>query len=159
MRMLIKNLLLSVFFLSAWALTAQDFSKEEVTQKLDGLSDKDKVEFVIKNFYKLYSADFDNTIALANEAVSLSRKHQWKDLEGKSQVCLGVVYFLKGDYENALPKYNRAIDLFDSLHHQEGQGRLDDHHELQVTHQITAKRHHIQNAATYSNSRIMNQFF
>jgi signal transduction histidine kinase len=115
-----KILLLTLFFAPLNILFAQTFSKEEVQKKLEKTTPKEKVEFITKNFYKIYSADFENASTLAREAIKLSRDNKWKDLEARSSVCLGVVSFLKGDYENALPHYNRGIDIFDSIQNNDG---------------------------------------
>ena len=111
------TLILAVFCLFS---VAQDLSRANTAKQLDGLSDQEKVKFINKNFYKLYSADFANASELAQWAVETSFRNKWKEEEAFANLGWGVITYLSGKYDNVLPKYFRARDLFDSLHHQAG---------------------------------------
>lgn len=77
--------------------------------------DRDSVQFINKNFYKLYSADFQRAAGLAKWARDISHKNHWANEEAWSNLNWGVVTYLSSDYNNVLPKYFRALQLFDSL--------------------------------------------
>ncbi|MEJ0029781.1 MAG: sensor histidine kinase [Bacteroidota bacterium] len=77
--------------------------------------DRDSIQFINKNFYKIYSSDFDHAKELAKWAAETSHKNNWPSEEAWSQLNWGVVTFLSSDYNNVLPRYFRAVKLFDSL--------------------------------------------
>lgn len=88
------------------------------------LTDKEQVEYIIKNFYSIYSTDFDNALVLTKRAADISHKNKWKDQEGQALMFQGIVYYLKGNYENSLPQFLSAYTLFDSLKNEEALIRL-----------------------------------
>lgn len=96
-------------------LQGQDFSPEGYQELSQGLSEVEKVQFINKNFYKLYSADFDHAKSLATWAASATRKNGWPKEEAYAQLNLGVAAYLAGDYPEVLTAYFRSRDLFDSL--------------------------------------------
>lgn len=79
------------------------------------LNDLDSVRYINKNFYKLYSADFQRSAELARWATEVSHKNHWAAEEAWSNLDWGVVTYLSSDYKNVLPKYFRSMELFDSL--------------------------------------------
>ncbi|MEI9919692.1 MAG: sensor histidine kinase [Bacteroidota bacterium] len=82
--------------------------------------DRDSIQFINKNFYKIYSADFDRAKEIAKWAAETSHKNHWASEEAWSQLNWGVVTFLSSDYNNVLPRYFRSVHLFDSLKDQTG---------------------------------------
>lgn len=80
----------------------------------------DSVRFINKNFYKLYSADFARAKELAKWASDISHKNKWASEEAYANLNWGVITYLSSDYQNVLPKYFRALELFDSLNDQHG---------------------------------------
>jgi two-component system NarL family sensor kinase len=82
--------------------------------------DRDSVHFINKNFYKLYSADFNRAAGLAKWATEVSHKNHWVNEEAWSQLNWGVVTYLSSDYKNVLPHYLRSALLFDSLEDRNG---------------------------------------
>lgn len=107
-------LLLFVLVIPA-LLQGQDFTPEGYQKLSHGLSEAEKVQFINKNFYKLYSADFDHAKGLATWAASVTRKNRWPKEEAYAQLNLGVAAYLAGDYPDVLTAYFRSRDLFDSL--------------------------------------------
>lgn len=83
-------------------------------------SDFRKVEYINKNFYKLYSADFKNALELTQWAAQTAQKHGWKEQEAFALMGWGVVTYLGGDYANVLPRYLRALEIFEALNHKAG---------------------------------------
>lgn len=122
MKKLLPFLFLLIFF--PCFTDAQDFSPPEVDRKLQTLSDKDKVEFINENFYKIYSADFVNAKRLAQFATTTAAQNGWKDQEAYGYMNQGVVTYLKGEYDEALPFFIRSSKLFDSLHDAQGLARV-----------------------------------
>lgn len=112
--------LLSLLIFFSCCIHAQTFSPEEVDRQMKTMSDEEKIEFIHSNFYKIYSADLPHAARLTQLSTELSHKNGWKDKEAYGLVYQGVAAFLQGDYKKALPFYNRAIDLFDSLDHHDG---------------------------------------
>lgn len=103
---------------------AQKLSAEEHDKKLEGLSEQERVDYIIKNFYSIYSADFDHALELTSQAADISKKNNWKDKQAYNEMYHGVVYYLKGDYKNALPHFLKSYSIFDSLKHYEGLARV-----------------------------------
>jgi two-component system, NarL family, sensor kinase len=101
-------------------LIAQNFSRKGSDEKMTGMTDQQKVQFINKNFYKLYSADFGNTKGLTLWAAETSKINKWKEEEAFANLGLGVISYLSGDYNNVLPTYFKARDIFDSLQNKSG---------------------------------------
>ncbi|HCW07171.1 MAG TPA: hypothetical protein DGG95_07390, partial [Cytophagales bacterium] len=99
---------------------AQDFSKSGSLEQLKALGEKEKVLFINKNYYALYSADFTNADSLAGWAAATSKKNHWKKEEADAQLNWAVITYLSGAYDKVLPKYFKALTLYDSLHDKRG---------------------------------------
>lgn len=93
----------------------QYFSKESAASQLEKLDDYDKIKFINKNFYALYSADLKNAGALTQWASQMAHRHNWKTEEAYALLNNGVVTYLSGDYDKVLSRYLVALNLFDSL--------------------------------------------
>lgn len=113
-----------IFSVISFALHAQKLSSDEHDLKLAGLADREKVDYIIDHYYSLYSADFNHALALTRQAATISRKNKWKDKEAYNEMFQGVIYYLKGDYKNALPSFLRSYTIFDSLKHFDGLARV-----------------------------------
>ena len=115
------NRLITTFFVSfSLLVSSQEFTREGSTKQMNTLSDHEKVKFIHKNFYQLYSTDFTHASELTQWAVETSVHNKWKEEEAYANQDWGVITYLSGQYENVLPKYFRARDLFDSLNHKGG---------------------------------------
>jgi len=91
---------------------------------LNTMNDSARVDFINKNFYTIYSADFEKAIQLTARAIDLSRRHKWKDREAYSLMYNSVIRGLHGDFAQALPGFLSARKIFDSLQHHDGLARL-----------------------------------
>lgn len=109
----------------ASTLTAQDFSKSEAEKQMATLTEQAKVQFINKNFYRLYSADFVNATALARWAATTSARNRWPEEEAFANLNWGVITYLSGKYDSVQSKFFRARTLFDSLHHKTGLAALN----------------------------------
>src|SRR5690606_13045691 len=121
---------LVAFLVPVSLILAQTVKSVEHDKVLNGLSDEEKVDYIIENYYALYSDDFDNALKLTSEAAAISRRHNWKEKEARCEMFQGVILYLKGDFEKVLPKYQNAQNIFDSLNHYDGLARL--HNEMAV---------------------------
>ncbi len=99
---------------------AQDFGRLGSRNQLSNLSDSAKVQFINNNFYNLYSADFNNSIELSEWAANTASKNSWPLEEAFAFLHWGVIAYLSGDYQNVLPKYFKALTLFEQLDHKPG---------------------------------------
>lgn len=78
------------------------------------------VDFVIKNYYEIYSLNFDSAIQMTKEAKDLAVANGWTKQAAYASLYHGVATYLRGDYKKSLPNYLYALRLFDSLDNQEG---------------------------------------
>lgn len=107
MRLLVSSFLLSLVYVAGHA-------------QFDSLPDRAKVDYVNKNFYQLYSADLKNALELTRWAAETAHTNGWNEQEAFAQLGWGVVTYLGGDYTHVLPKYLRALELFEALGHKAG---------------------------------------
>lgn len=109
-----------VFLLTSVALAGQQLDREASAAQMKDLAPIERVQFINKNFYKLYSADFQNASDLAKWASETAASQHWALEEAQAQMNWGVITFLSSDYKNVLPKFYRSEHLFDSLHNRSG---------------------------------------
>jgi two-component system, NarL family, sensor kinase len=88
--------------------------------QMENLSDQEKVVYINKNFYRLYSADLPKSLGLAKWAAEKAATNNWFQEEAQAQMWWGVATYLTGDYQNVLPKYLRSLQLFEKLNDQAG---------------------------------------
>lgn len=103
---------------------AQKFSPENTQSALASLTEKEKIGYINKNFYSIYSADFKNSLELTRMAVALSQELKLPAQEALAQKNYGVILYLVGNYEEAQPAYLRSYDLYDSLGDKSGLARV-----------------------------------
>lgn len=113
------GVLLWLFFTGA-LVNAQDFGRAGSQAQLANLSDSAKIKFINKNFYNLYSADFNNSNELCEWAAKTASENGWTLDEAYANLNWGVITYLSGDYENVLPKYFKALTLFEQLDYEMG---------------------------------------
>ncbi|SNS51763.1 Tetratricopeptide repeat-containing protein [Ekhidna lutea] len=107
-----------------WSSFSQDNSTSEIEKELANLSGLDLVDYINNNFYAIYSADFAHSLQLTRKAVKLSKKLNSPHKEALAQKNYGIILYLIGDYETALPAYLRSYDLYDSLNDKSGLAQL-----------------------------------
>lgn len=116
--------LLTAFLLNSQHASSQKLSKEEHNKKLELMSKSERIDYIISNHYALYSADFDNALRLTLEGSEAARRNKWKDKEAYCEMFTALTYYLKGNFDKALPRFLSAYKLFDSLKHYDGLARL-----------------------------------
>ncbi len=72
--------------------------------------------------YATYSADLNRADTLFRAAVDRAAERGWKPQEAAARKTLAVVTFLRGDYEAALPEFQRALTLYRELGDTRGEG-------------------------------------
>lgn len=85
---------------------------------------KSKVDSINTHFYEIYSADFNQSKTLVLEAIKIAKENGWKNEEALAQKNLGIILYLRGEYEPALAAYLQSYKLFDSLNNYQGLGQL-----------------------------------
>lgn len=103
---------------------SQNYTPADTNVALSQLDERGKLEYINQNFYSIYSADFTNSLLLTREAVELSRALRLPQKEAIALKNYGIVCYLVGDYEKALPAYLRSYDLYDSLGDKSGLAQL-----------------------------------
>jgi two-component system NarL family sensor kinase len=104
---------------------AQDFSPRIINPYIDSLSEDARVDFIIENLYKLYSANLDNAVYQAEIAVSIAQQNNWKSREAYTLMCKGIANYLRGNYPTALDSFLKSTSLFDSLDDKSGVARVN----------------------------------
>ena len=89
-----------------------------IKNKLNIASTKEKVEIanIISMSYK--SSSFDSALRYANMSVQLASKLNDIEVIGNSMLNLGNILYLKGEANNSLSVYNKAIDLIENENEQ-----------------------------------------
>jgi signal transduction histidine kinase len=86
-------------------------------QKIDSLKyalanateDKQKVDILHDLTFQYWDYDFDEGYKLAKKGLELSQKINYKEGVAKAQTSLGLYYYFKGDYEQAMQKYRQSL--------------------------------------------------
>lgn len=111
---------LILFTIISISVQAQQFDIAGSAAQMQDLTDQQKVQFINRNFYALYSADFNNAKSLAEWAANKAVENGWKQDEGYAQMNWGIVTYLSGDYEHVPEKYFRSLSLFEELQDKSG---------------------------------------
>ncbi len=97
---------------------------DSLFKALSQLPDRERVTQTNKQFYQLYSADFERAIALGESVLATSKKSGWQDQEAAMLKNLGIVHYLRGNHETALDYYQRSLSLFEKINDPAGQGTV-----------------------------------
>jgi signal transduction histidine kinase len=104
----------------AQAQTAAD----SLAALLPGMEELQRAAFINEHFYTFYSNDFDKAAALGEQALHIAEQQKKPALQALTQKNLGIVHYLKGDYEKALDFYQRSLDLYEAQHDLVGEGNV-----------------------------------
>ena len=83
-----------------------------------------RADFINEHFYTFYSNSYDQAVVLGEEALAISQKNKIAATEALSLKNLGIVHYLKGNYEQALHFYQQSLDRYESLKDPAGQGNV-----------------------------------
>lgn len=118
--------LLIVWLLSSQSLAPDDFSKMAIQARLDELnSDEERIEYIVDNFYKIYSNDLETAIHFTDVARQLAVQQNLKIQEASCLQNLGVANYLRGNYETALTSFLKCAQIVDSLDYKKGIASLN----------------------------------
>ncbi len=109
-----------LLFCCGYLAHSQNYSREGSALEMRGLTVKQKVQFINKNFYKLYSADFKNAAELAEWASKVAADSLWLEEEAYAQKNWGLILYLSGSYDQVLPHYLKSVALFEELQNPRG---------------------------------------
>ncbi len=112
-------------YLMFFSLSLHAQSVFSIEKELPDMEDSLRVDYINKNFYKLYSDNFEKARSMTNWALDISNKNSWKTRQAYSALHLGVITYLSGEYEEVLPLYIKSLKLFDSLKDDSGKARVN----------------------------------
>lgn len=74
--------------------------------------------------YKLYTINPDTTILLGQQSLALCQKANYQTGAVEAMRNIGISYYLKGDYNQALRHYFDALKIAENIKYKKGIGRL-----------------------------------
>lgn len=110
--------------------------KDSVLKEMENLPLKEQIQSINRQYYKFYSQDINLAESLLAHAAKQSGKNNWKEEEAFATLYVGVVTYLKGDYEHVQENYFKALSLFEEINHAAG---------IAATHNELAVFYHKQN--------------
>lgn len=117
---LLSGCLLSI---STFRVGAQSVS-DSLAERVAVMNEWEQVGCINDNFYIFYTDSYERAQVLGDKALEISQKNHWQPQEALIRKNLGIVHYLKGDYENALNYYQTALNLYEQLADPEGQGEV-----------------------------------
>ena len=87
---------------------------DSLWKEASGRGEVESVEFMLDNFYAVFSRNMQDGIEWLETARSYARIMKNKHMEGRSELCLGTVWYLHGDYKKAIAHYQIALDIFEA---------------------------------------------
>ena len=126
---------ISLLVLLVYPSSAQHIS-DDVEVQLKDLKGADRIRYINKNYYKLYSANFKNAEALLKWSETEAGRIGLKREFAFAQLYGGVVQYLSGNYPVVSEKYLSALKVFEELKDEEG---------IAATHNELAVFYHKQN--------------
>ena len=116
-----KKLLLLFLILCAGQTYCQLSKLDSLRSRLSkNLHDTDKVNTLCKLGSALYISNPDSTIILAEQAVALAHKINFRKGEANAYGTAGVGHWVKADYPNALKNYFAALKIDEALNNRTG---------------------------------------
>lgn len=97
------------------------------TQRYQG---EEAIEFMIQQYYPVLSQDFEEGLEWLNLALTYAEKIKSEHYKGRSYLCLGSAWYLRGDYEKSFSNYQLALDIFEAENDVKHLGRT--YNELSV---------------------------
>ena len=74
--------------------------------------------------YQIYTADFARADSIFQRTSQVAAENNWAAEEAAARKNLGIVRFLAGDYDAALPEYQAALSQFEDLGDEVGQASV-----------------------------------
>ncbi|MEM6643483.1 MAG: sensor histidine kinase [Bacteroidota bacterium] len=105
-------------------------NQQNPIDKAFGLEGLEFVDYVLDNYYALYSQNFDTAISLTGRAKQVSLEQGEVEKAAYASLYVGVINYLRGNYEDAIKAYQFSESTFDSLGSVRGLART--HNEMAV---------------------------
>ena len=71
------------------------------------------LDFMLDNYYPIFNKDFEDGIEWVNTIKNQAEANNLELQIGRSNLCLGTIHYLNGDYELAITHYQTALDQFE----------------------------------------------
>lgn len=84
---------------------------------------EEAVLFMLDNFYSVYSKNYQDGIQWSEQSLDYAINIGNVQYEGRANLALGTIWYLRGDYELSITYYQIALDIFESLDDQCWMGR------------------------------------
>ena len=114
-------LLLLTSTLSVFAQSPKVDSLENLLRK--ETSDSTKVSLMVDIAIEIWGSSPEKTLSYSQKALALAQKSKYRRGEAKSQQGIGVYYWQKNDYANALSHYQKSQQIYDEINDKSGAAR------------------------------------
>ncbi|MBK9013102.1 MAG: tetratricopeptide repeat protein [Saprospiraceae bacterium] len=119
-----KPILLLCLLLGLALASKAQSPADSLAALLPGMDERRQADFINEHFYTFYSNNYDQAVALGEQALSIAERQNMPSVKALTLKNIGVVHYLKGDYEKALTHYQRSLDLYESLKDLVGEGNV-----------------------------------
>lgn len=123
-----KKHILTILFLSFFTLHASVL--DSLFKVSENYKNQDKIEYLLENFYSVFTQNYEDGFLLANKTVEASSQLKDTFLLGRSHLILGMAFYMRGEYESCLTNYLLSIQYFEAINNQKYLGRT--YNELSV---------------------------
>ncbi len=97
---------------------------EKYEKKQQYASDTNYLNLLNELAYKLYTINPDTTILLGQKSLALCKTADYEKGAVEAMRNIGISYYLKGDYNQALSYYFAALEIAEKIRYKKGVGRL-----------------------------------
>lgn len=87
-------------------------------------SDTNYLNLLNELAYKLYTINPDTTILLGQKSLAMCKTAEYEQGAVEAMRNIGISYYLKGDYNQALSYYFDALEIAEKIRYKKGVGRL-----------------------------------
>jgi signal transduction histidine kinase len=83
----------------------------------------DAIEYMLNHYYDVFNQNYDDGIVWMKNCLNLSQFSSNQELKGRSHLCLGSAYYLRGNYPECLTNYQQALAIFEASNNRKYIGR------------------------------------
>lgn len=112
-----------LLFCCAKLVSAQS-AADSLASLIPSMEARQQAEFINEHFYTFYSNNFEQAMALGEQALAIAKRENLPKIEALSLKNLGIVHYLRSDYEKALDHYQRSLDLYEAQKDLVGEGNV-----------------------------------
>src|SRR5690242_19829596 len=104
-----RCLLLFLLLAGEWyQLRAQNLDSLRSLIRSTSVPDTSKILTLAELSYELRRSNTDSSLLLAKQALDLSQQIEFSKGRGRALRLIGIIFYLKSDYPNALQNFNEA---------------------------------------------------